>query len=243
MPVPKIRRTTHTTTLPLSGMEVRYRAYTVKEEKILMQVKDSDDVPTYFNAISTVLANCIVEPEDADPENLTHVDLEWIFLHIRAASVDNIIEIRFKDKKDGKIRTIEVDINEIEPKFDETHGMQFEVGDGNYLVTMRYPTMGILRTLGIKSIDDMESQEASDAALGLVGSCIESILDKESDTVYDEFSFEEVTAMLDDFSHKDMDRIRNFFETMPSIEHTVSYVNDEGDEIDIVLRGMRDFFY
>ena len=244
MPVPRIKRATHTTTLPLSGGEVTYRAYTVKEEKILMQVKDTDDVPTYYNAISTVLANCIVEPGDLEPEKLAHIDLEWLFLHIRAASVDNVIEIRFKDKKDEKIRTVEVDINDIQPKRDESHAKSFDIADGNYLVTMRYPTMGMLRSLGIKDMEeDLESPEASDKALSLIASCVESVLEKGTDTVYDDFTVEEGVSMLDEFTKPDMDKIGDFFETMPSIEHTIKYTNDDGDEIDVVLRGMRDFFY
>lgn len=243
MPVPKIQRTTHTTSLPISGTEVRYRAYTVKEEKILMQVKDTDDVPTYFNAISTVLANCIVEPDGLNPEKLVYVDLEWIFLHIRAASVDNIIEFNYKDKEEEKVRSTEIDINEVKPKFDETHTMKVDIASNRYIMTMRYPTMAILRNIGIKDISESETQEAADAALSLIGSCIESIYEKANDTIYDEIGLEEAKVMLDDFSQKDMANVKKFFDTMPSIEHTITYTNDKGKERNIVLRGMRDFFY
>ena len=238
---PKIQRNTFTTELPISGSKVHYRAYTVREEKILLLVKDSDDADAFFNAVVQVVNNCVVSPEDLDPETIPYVDLEWIFLHIRAASVSNTIEVSFRDQEDDEVRDFKIDINEIGVKKSDEHVKEFSIVDGDYTVTMKYPTIKMLRGLRIK---DMESMENDPSLLfDMIASCVDTVYEKKTERLYERMGIKDSTEFIADFSREEMVHIENFFATMPAIEHVIEFVNKNGTKRRIVLRGMKDFFY
>jgi hypothetical protein len=53
---------------------------------------------------------------------------------------------------------------------------------------------------------------------------------------------EEKTEFIDQFTQAQMEQVINFFNTMPSIKHTIEYTNANGSERKIELTGVADFF-
>ena len=60
MDFPKLLTPEFDTTLP-SGKNVKYRPFLVKEEKILMMIKETDDFSKVLTSMKKVVKSCLVD--------------------------------------------------------------------------------------------------------------------------------------------------------------------------------------
>jgi hypothetical protein len=79
---------TYNLTLPLSKKEVTFRPFRVKEEKILLLAMESDDPIEMYHALKNLIDSCSGE----DSGSLPIVDIEYLFINIRARSIGEIVE-------------------------------------------------------------------------------------------------------------------------------------------------------
>ena len=91
MGLPKIELPIREMILPSTGKPIKYRPFTVKEEKILLVAQESDDGMQEIIAARQVVNNCLL---DVDVDQIAMFDLEFIILMIRSVSVDNQIDFR-----------------------------------------------------------------------------------------------------------------------------------------------------
>ena len=111
MALPKIKQPIFELEIPSTGQKIRYRPFTVAEEKILLVTKESDDVKDMVNAYKAIVNNCCLDSIDVD--KLCSFDLEYFFLNIRSKSVSNIVAARIKDEDDGQTYDIEIDLDKL----------------------------------------------------------------------------------------------------------------------------------
>jgi hypothetical protein len=97
---------------------------------------------------------------------------------------------------------------------------------------MRYPTL--------EEIKAVEEAGKDEAVFTMLLKCIDKIYD--NDTVYDDYSQKELQDFINSLPMESMTTIQNFFETMPSVEHTVKLKNKAGDSKEVVLKGINSFF-
>ena len=90
MSLPKIITPEYTVQLKSIKTPVRYRPYLVKEEKLFLTAKESDDPKEIERAILQVIKNCTFGEVDVD--SLPTFDVEYLFLQLRAKSVNNVID-------------------------------------------------------------------------------------------------------------------------------------------------------
>lgn len=245
MPLPnmKSKHPLKTVTIPSSKKKIKVRPFTVKEEKILLLANVSEEVSDQSDAIKQIIANCVVD--DLDVDTLATFDIEYLFIQLRAFSVNNIIELQYKDQDDGVVYDLELDLNNVEVYFSPDHIKTIELVDGVGVV-MRYPDLEMLEeirqhivTLG----ENPEQGEAMNALTMVYAKCVDKVW--EDDAVYtsgDDFTEEEVISFLDDLLEAEFGKIQQFFETMPVLSHEVFYMNMKGERKSITLRGLRDFF-
>ena len=113
MSLPKIDYPLYTITVPSLKKSYKFRPFLVKEEKLLLMAKESKEMSDIFTAIKQVVNNCAID-ERFDVDKLTIFDLEYIFIKLRAMSVDNIVKVSYKDFQDEKVYDFEIDLNNIE---------------------------------------------------------------------------------------------------------------------------------
>ena len=236
MALPKLDTPVFNLTLPISGDKIKYRPFLVKEEKILLVAKEADDKDNNVDAIMQVVNNCIIS--DHDPDNWPILDLEFAFIKMRAASVNNEVEVRYKDMDDKKSRDFLVDIGNIEIIYPEGHVNTFKIGD-KYTVKLKYPTVKDLRSIAAIDMND-EDINASDMTLKIVSKSLHSVSD--DTTVYDDFTEEEAMEFLGNLQQSEFEQINTFMSTMPYYEYLIEYKNDNGDDRKIRMRGIQDFF-
>jgi len=234
MALPKIQQPLFHLTLPVSKLNVKFRPFLVKEEKILLIGKEGGSAQQ-MTAIKQLLKEVVIEPEDFKPQDLTLVDMEYLFMRLRARSVQNVVELRYRDKEDGEVYKFSIDLDEVEPEFSDEHVSEIDL-DGNIGVVLRQPTLGIVEKLNIK-----EGEEANrESVYKLLASCIERVYDSEE--VYDDFTEKEAVEFLQNLDMAMFEKIKKFYDTLPKLSYTLNYKNKMDNERKIVLQGLADFF-
>lgn len=231
MKLPKIDSPVFQIKLISIDIPVKFRPFTVKEEKILLIAEESKDPSDILTAIKQVINNCCIS--DIDIDKLPVFDIEYFFLQLRSKSVNNITTLKYKDKKDEIIREFDVNLDEIKPKVDSTHSNIIKITD-RITVQFKYPSINM--AIKINKLQSPTNVE-------YLAECLDKVY--EEDEVYEasNFKFEERVDFINSLNSKMFDQIMNtFIKTMPKLTHTIEYQNKEGENRTIVLEGYRSFF-
>ena len=234
MALPKIDQPLFELEIPSTGKKAKYRPFTVKEEKILLIAQESQDMDQIILSIKQVITNCL---EEVDVDDLSVFDLEFIILNIRAKSVNNEIAFGFEDEDTGeKIDTV-IDVNEIKVDFNPDHTKKIEI-NSQYYMMMRYPTLEEVRQM--QSADEGSTEQM----FATMVSCIDTLVDQSTDEVFKmkDFSPEEVADFVDGFTSTVVEKIQQFYMTMPKLRHTIDYKDSKGKKKQFVVEGMDSFF-
>lgn len=230
MALPKIKQPLFTIEIPSTKQVVRYRSFTVAEEKLLLIAKESSELSDIINVYKQIINNCIVDEIDVD--SLAYFDLEYIFLMLRSKSVSNIVEIQVTDD-DGSKYQVDLNLDEVKVK-EQTVNKLIEIDD-SIKVMMIYPSYESLLSLQSNSGD-------SSLMLKIVRDCISQIY--EGEDVYETSNY--TTSEMDEFvmslRSKDLLKIQGFFEDLPRVYADIKYTNRDGIEKEIRLEGMQSFF-
>ena len=95
MALPKLDTPTYELELPVSKKQIKFRPFLVKEQRNLLMALESNDSSSTQNAIRDILNNCTIT-EDIDIDKLPIVDIEYYFLNLRAKSIGEIVESRYR---------------------------------------------------------------------------------------------------------------------------------------------------
>ncbi len=232
MPLPKINQPLFDVTIPSTQQKVMFRPFLVKEEKLLLIAQQSGVDTDIIRAIKQVLQLCIQDKLDID--SLTTFDLEYLFLKLRAKSVNNIVKLAYRDNEDDELYEFELDLDKIEMTFSEENNSKIKIND-SVGMTMRYPSASITDRLP-------EFDSEVELITFFIRNCIDTIYDEENVYVATEYSEEEIDEFLDSLDVNTFDKIRKFFESMPRLYHKIEYTNKMGSKRKIELTNLKDFF-
>ena len=232
MALPKIDQPLFDMTIPSTGKTVTFRPFLVKEEKLLLIAQSSDNDTDMIRAIKQVLGNCIID--DIDVDSLATFDLEYMFIKLRAKSVNNIIKLSYRDNEDDELYDFEVDLDKIELDMPKDVNSRIKITD-TVGMTMRYPSASITDKL-------REFDNEVELLTFFITNCIDTIYDEENVYIANEYSEAELGEFLDSLNIETFEKIREFFEMIPKVQHTLNYKNKLGNDRSIVLSSLRDFF-
>lgn len=241
--LPKIDTPIYEVKLISNDKVVKFRPFLVKEQKLFLMNTENDDVEATIKVIRQVLKNCVLT--DIDIDALPVFDLEYLFMHLRARSVSEVVNLKYrcnniiKDEKDedkdcGTVNDISFSVLEVQPTINEAHTKKFQLTDKIGII-MKYPTFEMMQ----KSV----GKEDTAIIMDLIYNSIEQVYDE--DTVYHmkDSSKEEIVEFIDNLQQKDLENIRNFFDTMPKIQKKIDYKCKKcGYQENITLEGMQSFF-
>jgi len=238
MALPKINHPTFSLELISSGKTIRYRPFTVKEEKILLVAQSSQDRTQIIEAIRQVISMCVIN-EDFDVNKIPSFDLEYIFINLRSKSVNNIVEIVLRDNEDEKDYTFEVNLDEIKIVKKENHTKKIQIMDDLGIV-MRYPNFNEANML----FDDSDDEDYVTSMLKMISRCIDVIYQGEK--LYkagEDFTEEEAFNFINELPVDSSDKFREFFDNFPEIEYVIEYKNSLGNDRTYKLTGINSFFF
>ena len=247
MALPKIKQPEYTHFLYGINKEVKFRPFTNAEQKILLLAKEEskDNKNRIIESIQQILRNCIID--DINVDELPIFDIEDLFMRIRAKSVGEVIQIRFSyDYTDetGATKTDfvkkEVNIDDIKlNKGDDTISRDVIVDKANNIgIRMKYPTFGDMKN------QDLVSSINNKNNFDTIKSSIEFIYDENDIYHISDYTDEEIDSFIDDIGVYGMEKIKEFFDNMPTLKHkieiTLPKLNNKKETI--TLKGIKDFF-
>lgn len=234
MALPKINHPLFDLIIPSTKKKIKLRPMLVKEEKLLLMAKISDDAKDTLAAVKQVVNNCIMS-EGVDVDKLALFDIEYMFIKIRAFSVSNITNVSYRDNEDELVYDFDVDLNEVEVIFPEKIEKNIKIDD-NLMIVMKYPEASLYTDDEFAAVD---SQNFFDE---LVIRCIDKIY--ENDTMFDTSSVtrDELNEYLDTFNTSVYDDMKTFVINAPRLNYVISYKNSKGSDRKIVMTALTDFF-
>ena len=238
MPLPTIATPTYELELPSTGKKVKYRPFLVKEEKLLLLALETENSKDISNAIKSVLKNCI-QSRGIKVEHLPTFDIEYLFLNIRGKSVGEIIEISLISPDDGETPVpVEINLDDVQIQKDEKHNNTIKLDD-KLILEMTYPSLDQF----VKNNFDFDGNIDMDQSFELIASCVKKIYNDEEVWAAADCTKKELIEFLERMNSKQFKEIETFFETMPKLSHTVTFVNPKTkNENTVVLEGLASFF-
>ena len=232
MSLPKIDLPLFELTVPSNGKKVKYRPFTVKEEKILLIAQETEDLDQIILAIKQIIGNCVV---GIDVDDIPMFDLEYMIIHIRAKSVTNELEFNITDNETEENVKLKVDLERITLKTDERHNKNIKIND-DYTLIMKYPS--------IDKLKELQDPNNTDAVFNMMVSCIDVLMSNDGDKIYkfSDFSKEEIMDFIEGLNAKTIADIKLFFETFPVLRIDLPYKNKLGNDRKFVLEGLNSFF-
>ncbi len=235
MALPKIAKVTHEAVVPSTGKKVKFRPFLVKEEKVLILARESNDQNEMVRAIKDVIEACVIT-KGFSSENLATFDIEYLFLCIRGKSIGEDVEVIITCPDDGITKVTEtIFLDEVKVIFDSEHTPNVKIDD-TYSVQMKYPSIENVMSADNDDVSIVES-------LDLIASCIGMVFSEEESWASSESTRAELIEWIEDLEPKQFEGIEKFFTTMPKLSHTIKVTNPETKVVsDVVLEGLGSFF-
>lgn len=244
MQLPVLDRPRYQTNLLSRKDPVDYVPFTVKESKILLMAKESENVEDIINALAQILGNCLMD-KSINVKELPLVDLEWLFLQIWSRSSGEKVPLYFKCKHQvpvegrfdpdecGMIVEFEVDLLKVEIQNKEVN-RKIMINDKVGLM-MKLPTFEITQKL--------THANTANADQTLAALCIEYVFDENSMYYSKDATPEEMVEFVESLPIDKYEQVERYFENCPTIK-SVSKAKCEkcGFEHEITLEGLEDFF-
>ena len=242
--LPKIDMPIYEVKLISNGKKLKFRPFTVKEEKLFLMANQGEELDNVVDTIKQVINNCVLDEFDID--SLPLFDIEHIFLNIRARSISEIVNLQYKcnntvaneetkeEKECGNVIKIELNVLEIEPIKQEGHSNKIEITE-KMGVVMRYPSF--------ETIKKFNAEDEADSIIKITVDCIDYIYDPDSIYYAKDFTEDELVEFVESMQAKDLEKIKFFFDTMPKMKKDVDFkCNKCGYEEKIEIEGIQNFF-
>lgn len=238
MAIPKIDLPIYELSLKSENKTIRFRPFLVKEEKLLIIALESNELKMIVDTIKQVINNCVLDPIDID--NLPMFEIENIFLNLRARSMGELVDVTFvcqnvvNERKcsaemDLQVNLLNValEIKEVDPviKITDKIGMR-----------LKFPTFETSRMVSETKGDDQ-------LAMKIIRDCTEYIYDENTTYLTKDIVEEEFYEFLDNMTQEQFSRIRDYFNSIPTIKYNGHVQCPKcKKEHDVLLEGILDFF-
>ena len=206
-----------TMTMPSTNKKVKYKQFTIKEQKAIMAASEGSDDETVINTIIQVLTNCV---EGYDFAKAPLFDLEYAFAKLRSASAGETTVMRHtcQNKVDdvdcGTTNEVLININDI--KIDIPHKDKFMVKINDTMsLKLKYVVAEDAVTLMNESIGTSELYEMIAKSIDIIAT--------DEDAIKVEYN-DELIAWCDDLPENTVKSIIQFIKDTPRATMKVEYV-------------------
>lgn len=242
--LPKIDVPIYELTLPLTNRLIHFRPFLVREEKILLMAMESNEADSILLAIKQILTNCCLD--DLNVDELPITDIEYLFLNLRARSVNEVVELPYRcnnkievngeENECGNIVKLEMNLLEIQPEVHEKKIDKIELSK-NMGILIKYPSF--------KMVEEAQKQEGSevDKLMNVLIACIDGVYTEENIFYSKDVPKKELLEFIEGLTREQFTKVQEFFETMPKIKKDVEFNCAKcGYHETITIEGLQNFF-
>jgi hypothetical protein len=240
MALPRIDTPIYELDLPLSKKHVRFRPFLVKEQKNLLMAMESGDSKSIEQNVKQVLNNCTVT-ENIDIEKLPVLDVEYYFLNLRARSVGEVVENKYRcdNQVDGSAcgNIMETSLNLLDIKIEgiKENNDVIQLTD-TISIKLKYPEFSVINKLS-------KLTDVSDIAFEMIADSIEHIFDGEQFYYAKETTTEELVEFIEGLNQQQFAKIEDFFANLPKLEKKIEMKCSRcGFEHKLDVEGLESFF-
>jgi len=218
MSLPKLDVPTYELELPVSKKKIKYRPFLVKEQKNLLMAMESNETTTIQQNIKDILYNCTLT-EDIDVEKLPIIDVEYYFLQLRAKSIGEVVESRYRCNNEvdgeecGNIMEKDINLNDIKVEMDDSISPEIQLTD-KVIIKMKYPEFGIVK-------DSLQYDNITDVTFNMISESIEYIYDGEQFYYATEAQPGEMLDFVESMNQEQFSKVEEFFNTLPKLKETL----------------------
>jgi len=216
--IPNVVSETYLKKLLCSGEMVKIRPAMVKEERIWLVGKDSENPKDLVEALATVTQNCIVDPPNFKVLNMGYNDFIWLFLEIMKVSKGDTIhlEVECPDEQCGFVeKRMPFKISEITTiknlGINKSNIVKLSDDQG---VEVKYPTLSYMLSLDQKSESTIKKNRKLQE-YDLIQNHILAYLDKDS-----RYPFKNTEQAIEwtsnNLTSKNIEKIKEWFMNEPT---------------------------
>ena len=220
-------------TIPSTGIEVDYRPFLVKEEKVLLIANESGDEQTIANAIMDTIIACVEQP--LERKHFTMFDIEYLFMKIRAKSVGETAELNIACSKCDANNKVKINIDSVELPTSNQE-MSIQVND-DIVLELAYPKFDrVLAT-------DFNKYSDSGKLFEMIQLSMHAIKTEEEQVLLADESEKSITDFLDSMTSGQFKKITDWVNDMPALKHIAKFKCEEcKHDSETVIQGMQNFF-
>ena len=224
----------YTLTLPSNSKKVKYRPFTVKEEKVLLMAVEDGRQKNLTQAIIDVIENCCGDIKNAG--DIPMIDLEYLFLRLRAKSIGEKISPIITCPHTGERIQQEINLLDIDVQKDKNTSNKIKISD-NLGITLKYPTANSM------SNENLDNDEYDiETVISVVANSIEEIWADDKIYKSEDLETEDLVEFVEALSPDQFEQVNEFFENLPKLNYELEYTTKDGEERKITLSGIVDFF-
>jgi hypothetical protein len=240
MALPKLDVPTYEIELPVSKTKVKFRPFLVKEQRNLLMAIESNESATIQQNVKDILYNCTLT-EGIDIEKLPIIDVEFYFINLRAKSVGEIVESKYKcnnivgDKECGNIMETEVDLQKIVVQTNDSVSPEIKLTP-QITIKLKYPEFGIVQ-------DSLKYDSIAETTFNMISESIEYIYDGEQFYYGTEAEPGEMLEFVEGMNQEQFSKVENFFNNLPKLKKEIEIDCSKcGYHHKIEIEGLESFF-
>ena len=240
MALPKLDVPSYEIDLPVSKKKLKYRPFLVKEQRNLLMALESQDSNSTQQAVRDILINCTLS-DDVDIDKLPIIDIEYYFINLRAKSVGEIVESRYRcnnivdDKECGNIMEKNIDLTQIKVQVAEDIKPEIQLTP-QISIKMKYPEFGVVK-------DSLKFEDINEVTFNMIAESIEHIYDGEQFYYGHESQPGEMLQFVEGMNQEQFSKVEKFFDNLPKLKEDVNITCSKcGFNHTIEVEGLESFF-
>lgn len=225
---------TYRTVLPVSGQDIEYRPFLVKEQNILVQAKEGADAKQTMQSVKKLLQ--AVTNDKIVIEELPTTDLEWLFIQVRKVSVGDTSKLMFPcvNRECPHTKEVTLSLDDIQPEGEIPQDFTVMITDTVGL------TLSIPNVAGVEKVADLKEEAQT---VELIKESIVNIFDEEN--VYEgaDLTKLERDEFVDSLTFPQLELLGKWFDQLPKLTTTLEWDCDEcATRNEQKLEGIQSFF-
>lgn len=245
-----------TTTIPSTGIKVKFNPFTDAQEKLLLIAMESGDANDMIEATRNLIDSCV---HDIDVNELASFDINFLFLQLRIQSVSDKSELYYRSMDCGKTggeceKTIKLTIDlskvsvqqydnetekysEYQPQKIKNDKIDISLSKSTG-VLVKYPSFieqDLFAKLRTESYEPTEDD--------LIKLCIVGVYDDEAVHTRDDFESDELDEFYSSLIPKQKDNLYKFIRNIPKLRYETTFVCKEcGFKEEMKFEDLESFF-